>query len=414
MFATLFALKNRIETASIFAFFFDQCQSGDYFPRTFSSSLIYLDYNRTTPLAPSVLEAMQPYWMTHFLLPGQEHSHAQAVGEALEQARESVAGMVGCESFEIVFTGGGTESNNLAILGQLTHSQRHQDKAGHVLVSQLEHDSVIAAAHSMEAAGVEVEMVPCEVDGVVDPDRIAGLLRPNTQLVCLQLANPVLGTFQPVREVADICHNRGVSVHCDATQVFGKHPVEVSRLRVDTLSLSGHKFYGPKGSGAVYVRRGLNLSPIGYGEPREMGLRPGAENVPACIGLGAAANLASRCASEVSDNFSELAARFFNGLQSSLSIEPILLAEDAPRLANTLAIEMPCEAVRIQKAARHLVMATAQSTLPADEITRSLQAIGRSEAQIRRTLRISLGWTTSRDQVDRAVGLIAEACDAVV
>ncbi len=402
--------------------------------------MIYLDFNRTTPLAPSVLEAMQPFWATHFMLPGQEHSHAQAVGESLEQARESVAGMVGCDPFEIVFTGGGTEANNLAVRGQFIASSvpgvpgrvaslgkrrsslspglKSDDKnsatRGHVLVSELEHDSVLAAAFSLHADGVDVGMVPCQENGIVDPATVESMLRPDTRLVCLQLANPVLGTLQRVREVADICHNRGVLVHCDATQAFGKLPVEVSQLRADTVSISGHKFYGPKGSGAIYVRRGLHLSPISHGEPREMGLRPGAENVPGCIGLGAASHLASRCESEVSDNFAELSERFLSGLCSSLSRDPILLASESPRIANTMAIEMPCDAVLIQKAARQLVFATAQSSEPPDEITRSLKAIGRTETQIRRTMRVSLGWTTSRDQIDRAVSLIAEACDSVM
>ncbi len=382
---------------------------------------------------------MQPYWATHFMLPGQEHTHAHAVGEALEQARESVAGMVGCDPFEIVFTGGGTEANNLAICGQLSsaHPQRVQpagnghpalsrppransagnstaNAAGHVLVSELEHDSVIGAASSLQTSGIEMEMIPCQPNGIIDPATVQAMLRPNTRLVCLQLANPVLGTLQRVREVADLCHNRGVSVHCDATQAFGKLPVDVSQLRADTVSISGHKFYGPKGSGALYVRRGLHLAPIGYGEPREMGLRPGAENIPAWIGLGAAAYLASRCESEVGDNFSELSDRLINGLRSTLSEEPILLAQHSPRIANTMAIEMPCDAVRIQKAARELVFATAQSSAPPDEMTRSLKAIGRTETQIRRTLRISLGWTTSRDQIDLVVSRIAEACDSVL
>ncbi|EMI20200.1 aminotransferase class V [Rhodopirellula maiorica SM1] len=396
--------------------------------------MIYLDFNRTTPLAPSVLEAMQPYWATHFMLPGQEHSQAQAVGESLEQARESVAAMVGCDPFEIVFTSGGTEANNLAICGQLNAApaSRSQairsalgsgdtvsgDRTGtgriHVLVSELEHDSVLAAAFSLSGDQVDVELVPCQENGVVDPAQVESMLRPNTRLVCLQLANPVLGTLQRVREVADVCHNRGVSVHCDATQAFGKLPVDVSQLRADTVAVSGHKFYGPKGSGAVYVRRGLHLSPICHGEPREMGLRPGAENIPACIGLGAAAHLASRCESEVSDNFGELSDRFLNGLESSLGESPILLASGTPRIANTMAIEMPCDAGAIQKAARHLVFATAQSAQPPDEITRSLKAIGRTETQIRRTIRVSLGWTTSRDQIDRAVSLLADACDSVM
>ncbi len=369
-------------------------------------NLIYLDYNRTTPLAPSVSEAMQPYWATHFMLPGQEHPHAKAISEALEHAREGLALLAGCDPFELVFTCGGTEANNLAVLGNLARKE-----VGHVLVSELEHDSVLGAALSLESRSWEIEMVPCQENGVVDPEQFASRLREDTRLACLQLANPVLGTLQPVREVADICHNRGVSLHCDATQAFGKMPVDVTRLRADTVAISGHKFYGPKGSGAIYVRRGLHLSPIAFGEPREMGLRPGTENIPGCVGLGAAASLAGRCSSDAADSLCELRDHLVTGLSNVVSPQPLTLCEDSPRLPNTVAIEMPGDAKPIQRAARKLVVATAQSGCPPDEFTRVLRAIGRSDAQIQRTIRISLGWTTSREQVDRAVDLLAEAWD---
>jgi cysteine desulfurase len=371
-------------------------------------SVIYLDYNRTTPLAPSVLEAMRPYWSTHFMLPGQEHPHAQAVGEALEHAREGLALMAGCEPFEVVFTGGGTESNNLAILGT-----QSRNEPGHLLVSALEHDSVHRTAASLAASGWEIETFPCGENGVVDPDEVESRIREETRLVCIQLANPVLGTIQPVREISDICHNRGVLVHCDATQAFGKMPVNVCQLRADTVSISGHKFYAPKGCGAIYVRRGLHLSPVSFGEPREMGLRPGAENVPALIGLGAAATLAAKCSEDVSDTLFNLRDRLLKGLSDTITPEPIFLCDGAPRLSNTVAIEMPGNAKWIQRSARKLVMATARSESPPDEMTRALRAIGRSTSQIGRTLTISLGWTTSHDQVDRAIDLLADACDSV-
>ncbi|MEM0925775.1 MAG: aminotransferase class V-fold PLP-dependent enzyme, partial [Planctomycetota bacterium] len=259
-------------------------------------SLLYLDYNRTTPLAPSVLEAMQPYWATHYLLPGQEHAHAFAVSEALERARESIAEMAGCESFEIVFTSGGTEANNLAILGLLGTVE-----PGHVLVSQLEHESVLGPLRGLRDPRWEIETIPCESDGTVEPLTVEAMLREDTRLVCLQGANAIVGTIQEVREVADRCHNRGICLHCDATQMFGKIPVDLRQLRADTVAISGHKFYGPKGAGAIYVRRGLKLDPITFGEPREMGLRPGAENIPGCIGLGAAAELAHRYCSQAND-----------------------------------------------------------------------------------------------------------------
>ena len=340
------------------------------------------------------------------MLPGQGHVHAQAISEALENAREGVGLMAGCEPFEVVFTSGGTESNNLAILGLMAKSE-----PGHILVSELEHDSVLSAAMSLATRGWEIEMVEPEESGLIDPDRVASMLRNNTRLVCVQAANPILGTIQNIREIADVVHNRGVPIHCDATQVFGKTEIDVSQLRADTVSISGHKFYAPKGSGALYVRRGLQVAPVAYGEPREMGLRPGAENVPGWIGLGAAARLASKCAADAAANFRQLNERFISGLRSSLSPEPIVLCEDSQRLPNTVAIELPGVARQIQKTARQLVFATAQSDTPPDEMTRALRAVGRSDSQIARTVCFSFGWTTSRDQIDRAIEMITEAWD---
>jgi cysteine desulfurase len=349
---------------------------------------------------------MEPYWSTHYLLPGQQHPHGQLVSEGLDNAREGLASLLGCDPFEVIFTGGGTESNNLAVLGLLAGKA-----GGHVIASALEHDSVIAALGSLGANWL-VEIVECGDDGLVDPEQVQSLLRDETQLVCLQAANPVLGTIQPVRDVADIAHTRGVPVHCDATQVFGKLPADVGQLRADTVAISGHKFYGPKGSGGLYIRRGLEISPIAYGEPREMGLRPGAENIPGCIGLGAAAALAARCAVDVSDSLSELRDRFAAGLRRVVGSELKVICEDSPRLPNTLTFQLGRDAKLIQRSARHLVLATAESEVPPDEMTRMLQAIGCSEAEVNQTIRVSVGWTTSRDQIDRAVQWIAEAWDS--
>ena len=195
-------------------------------------------------------------------------------------------------------------------------------------------------------------------------------------------------------------------------KLFGKISVQASELNVDTLSVSGHKFYGPKGSGAIFVRRGLQVSPVIVGDPREMGLRAGAENVPGCVGLGMAASMAARCVDEAELQLRSLRDHFANGLLSSLDGRASLLCVDADRLPNTLAIEMPCEARRIQKAARQLVFATAQCDSPADGFTRSLQAIGKTDAQVGRTIRLSIGWTSSHEQVDRAIEMLVEACES--
>ncbi len=342
------------------------------------------------------------------MLPSQGHAHAQAVSEALENAREGLGQLVGCDPFEIVFTSGGTEANNLAIrgiAGQLT--------PGHLLATELESDSVLGAARSLRSVGWEVELVGCDPNGTVDPDRFAARINKTTKIACVQLANPILGTIQSIREIADLCHHRGVLLHCDATSAFGKTPVSASDLRVDTMSISGHKFFGPKGSGALYVRRGLDLVPIVFGEPREMGLRPGAENVPGCVGLGAAAALAAKYAVDAPAGLSELIDRFFNGILNAIDPPPFYLCQSASRLPNTMAIELPGDARRLLKSARQIAVACSLSDSPPDQMARALRAIGRSDLQIGRTISISIGWTTTRDQIDRATSLLAEAWDSL-
>lgn len=349
---------------------------------------------------------MQPYWGHHFYLPSQQHPLARAVSESLEQARESVSFLVGCDAFEIVFAGSGTEANNMAILGAT-----QGESPGHILISSVEHESVILAAESLVGQGWQVEQVPCGSLGQIDPESVAERLRDDTALVCVQLANPVMGTIQAIRQIADACHKRGVRLHCDATQAFGKIAVDAARLGVDTMSISGHKFYGPRGSGALYVRGGVKLSPVSYGEPREMGLRPGPENIPAWVGMGVAASLVSRCIEEVEATFQELQERFFRGLDSSLDGVVFLSDVGVVRLPNTLCVELPVLASKVQEIARNLVVRSPEASSPPCEMTRVLTAAGRSPSQIARTLQISLGWTTSREQIDRAVEVLADACD---
>lgn len=342
------------------------------------------------------------------MLPGQDHPAAMAVSEAVDLAREQVAGLVGCDPYELVFTSGGTEANNLAILGSLV-----SQSPGHVLISPIESDSVVAAVESLRGHGWEVEILPCDCDGGIDPDDVRSRLRDSTKMVCVQLANPFLGTIQPIDQISRHCRLRGIAIHCDASDALGKIPVDVNSLQVDTLSINSHKFFGPKGIGALYVRRGTPLQPIHFGEPREMGMRPGSENVPGCIGIGAAAVMATRCACEAESGLRDMRDELVNGLISAVSPSPIQLAVDTPRLPNTVALQMDGDIGRIQLAARQVVLSTPQSDEPPDAMTRTLRAIGRTPLQIGRTLHLSVGWTTTRDEIQRASELLADACDAV-
>ena len=354
---------------------------------------------------------MEPFWTEHFMLPGQCHRSSCAVADALQDARQCVADLVGCDAFEIVFTGGGTEANNLGVLGVANRSLVNRIEPGHMIVSAIEHESVWHAAKSLEHRGWIIDVAKPNADGIVTVDEVAQRLRNDTRLVCLQAANPYLGTCQPVREVADLCHSQGIPVHCDAVQAFGKMKVDVREYRADTMAISAHKIYGPKGAGALYVRRGFALSAIGFGETREMGLRPGSENVCGWIGLGAAAMLAGRCAEDAGARMAELKSKFISRLNQHLSTKPIVLCHQAPNLPNTLLIELPVEASRVARRVRQLVMATPRATAEADEMTRCLEAIGVSKERANRCCRISFGWTTSQEQVDRAADMLAEACE---
>lgn len=368
--------------------------------------MIYLDFNRTTPIAPSVLEAMQPHWASHFLLPGQQHSQAKAVAEAVEHARDSLAMLVGCEAFELVFTSGGTEANNIGVLGICgAHT------GGHLITSPLEHDSVCRPVERLAETGWSTETLQCDDCGAIDPQEVESLLTSETKLVCVQLSNATLGVTQPVREVAEVCRARGVHLHCDVTAAAGRLPVDLSHLGVDSAAISGHKFYGPKGSGALYVRRGVQLQPMFFGDGREMGLRPGAENIPAVVGIGAAAALASRCLDDAASNLEQLRERLVRALSVAMPEPPVLVCEDAGRAPGTVVLEMPVDARKIQSQARQLVFSVAGAGRPAEAMMRALQALGYDETRVRRVVHLSFGWTTSRDQVDRAAEMLADACE---
>ncbi len=247
---------------------------------------VYLDYNATTPVAAEVLEAMLPYLRQHFGNPSSSHLYGKKAAQAVREAREAVAGLIGAAVDEIVFTGSATEANNLALLGvarALAGAKRH------LVVSAVEHPSVIEPALHLQSEGWKLSVIPVDAYGRVDPAEVAAALRPDTALVSIMHANNEVGTIQPVAQIAAITKARGILLHTDAAQSAGKIPLDVDALGVDLLTLAGHKFYAPKGVGALYVRAGTPIKPIQFGAGQEHGLRSGTESVPQMVGLGAAA-----------------------------------------------------------------------------------------------------------------------------
>src|SRR5918993_5906467 len=250
---------------------------------------VYLDNAATTPLDPRVLESMLPHLGSRRGNPSSLHAFGGLAREGLEEARDSVASLIGASPGEIVFTSGGTESDNLAVLG-LARSAGLEKR--HAVVSRVEHAAVREAAGRLRYEGFEVSWIGVDADGLVDPDEFAASLRPDTAFAAVVYANNEVGTIEPVPELAEICSERDVLFHADAVQAAGKVPIDVSETPVSTLALSGHKLYGPQGVGALYVREGVSLEPIMYGGGQEGGLRSGTQNVAGVAGFGTAARLA--------------------------------------------------------------------------------------------------------------------------
>jgi cysteine desulfurase len=250
---------------------------------------VYLDHNATTPVLPAVVDAMLPYLREHFGNPSSGHVYGQWAKRGVDRAREQVAALLGCRPDEVVFTSGGTEANNLAIRGALESTSRRR-----IVTSTVEHPATARPCELLERHGVRVARVPVDSDCLILIEEARSLLRDDTALVTVMLAQNEMGTVMPIRELAELARSHGALVHTDAAQAVGKIPTRVDDLAVDLLSIAGHKLYAPKGVGALYVRHGTPLSPLLLGAGHERGLRPGTENVPYIVGLGEACAIAAR------------------------------------------------------------------------------------------------------------------------
>lgn len=375
---------------------------------------IYLDYNATTPIAPAVREAMEPFLSEYYGNPSSSHALGRACREAIEDARSHVARLIGADSDEIIFTSGGTESNNLALCGVMWSDG--PPWRGHLVVSAFEHPSVSEPARFLRRLGFSVTVAPCTAGGLVDVEAIECALRPETRLVSVMHANNEIGTIQPIRQIAALCRDRGILVHTDASQSIGKIPCSVAELGVDLLTVAGHKMYAPKGIGALYVRRGTALDPLLHGAGHEGGLRPGTENTPYIVGLGRAARLVVEQLDEQQVRMAQLRDRLFEHLQAEISRPLVVHGAISPRLPNTLSVSFPgVSATELLRRIPELCASTGSACHSGSvSLSPTLAAIGVTTEVARGTMRLSVGWYTSVDDVDRAADLLAHAWESLV
>lgn len=368
---------------------------------------IYLDYNATTPIAPSVVESMNPFLSGHHGNPSSAHAMGRAAKEAIEDSRVKLAGLLGCDSQEIIFTSGGTESNNMALKGVMFQGQPGQ---GHLVISAIEHPAITEPARFLERIGYEVTVVPCDEHGFVHPSSVESALRSDTKLVSVMHANNEIGTIQPIRQIAEICHGRNILLHTDASQSVGKIPSYVDQLDVDLLTLAGHKIYGPKGIGVLFVRDGISLESFMHGAGHENGIRAGTENTPYIVGLGQAAHLAANCLDESADSMTRLRDRLNDRLVNAI---PGLKVNGAKskRLPNTLSVSFPgVSGQEILQRVPELCASTGAACHSSGLVSSvTLAAMGKSASEMAGTVRLSVGWYSSEEEVDRASNLLIDA-----
>ena len=359
---------------------------------------IYLDYAATTPVHPEVVKAMLPYFSDAFGNPSSIHSYGQEAKDAIEEARNKVAALIGAGSDEVVFTSGGTEADNLAIKGVVFANEK---KGNHIITSPIEHHAVIETARFLERRGFRVTYLPVDGYGLVDPDDVKKAITDKTILISVMYANNEVGTIQPIAEIGRIAREAEIYFHTDAVQAVGHIPADVNELGVDLLSMSAHKLYGPKGVGALYIRKGSRLTPFMHGGEQEQERRAGTHNVPGIVGFGRAAELARQGMGEEAKRLISLRDRLINGLleridRTSLNGHPL------NRLPNNInvSIEFAEGESTIMNLDLEGICASTGSACSSFTIEPShvLAALGIPLEKARCSLRFSLGrWTTDED-----------------
>ena len=375
---------------------------------------VYLDNAATTQMLPEVRDAMLPYFCELYGNPGGFHSFSREAQRAVDRARRTVAACLNASPGEIVFTGGGSEGDNTALRGAV---RAYREKGNHVITSAIEHHAVLRTLEAMEAAGeATVTVLPVDGDGVVNAEQVRAAIRSDTALVSVMLANNEIGTIEPIAAIGTVCREAGVLLHTDAVQAVGQIPVDVKALNVDLLTLTAHKFHGPKGAGALYVRKGVRLAPLITGGEQETKRRAGTENVPGIVGLSSALKIATDRLSENAAHMTRLRDRLIAGIGQRIPAAR-LNGPRTDRLPNN--VNFTFDGVRSEGLLMRLdlcgIAASSGSACTAGSLDPShvLLALGASPREAKSALRLTLSSLTTETEIDYALGVLPDAVRAL-
>jgi cysteine desulfurase len=371
---------------------------------------IYLDYNATTPHDPEVIDAMRPFLEAEFGNPSSSHWYGTTPKNAVREARNRVASLLDCEAEEIIFTSGGTESNNHAVKGI---AFAHRNRGNHIITSQIEHPAILAVCQYLEKYGYSITYLPVDEHGRVRVSDVSDAITSNTILITIMHANNEVGTIQPISEISELAKQHGILLHTDAAQSLGKIPAEIPLLGVDGLSIAGHKLYAPKGVGALFIRSGLKLTQFMHGAGQEFGWRAGTENVLEIVALGKACEIAKRDLKKNMVHMQAMRDRLYEGIRKECN-QVRLNGHPVKRLPNTLSISFyNLEANRILEKIGPEVAASGGAACHSNivEISHVLKAMGTPLDWAKGTLRLTTGRMTTEGDIDAAINVISKAIE---
>lgn len=369
---------------------------------------VYMDYSATTPVKKEVLDAMLPYFSEHFGNPSSLYSIAQESKEALEKARGQVASLIGAKANEVFFTAGGSEADNWALEGV---ADALKDKGNHIITTKIEHHAILHTAEYLEKHGIDVTYLDVDAEGRVNPEDVEKAITDKTVLISIMMVNNEVGTIEPIKEIAEIAHNHGILLHTDAVQALGNVPIDVDNMGIDLMSMSGHKIYGPKGVGALYIRKGTKISNFIHGGAQEMKKRAGTENLAGIVGFGKAAELAKENLESHIDRVSELRDYFISEVTSKIpdTIVNGSMEHRHPGNANISFEYIEGESMLILLDMNGISVSTG-SACSSKSLTPShvLSAMGIPVERIHGTLRFTIGDPTTKEDIDYVIEKLVE------